>query len=186
MKFCRGVTVKNHTQKVFFSGAVCGSEWNTEYCLSAASWLFVATCLTKLCTHLLQYRVLSACQQEAGLWSRCTRLLYVSLVTRLTVSSCMHPAYFLTQGLKPRILADPSVAVLPGQPRPFRSLATSGIAGLGWMLLLYSLRCFRHYLWLTWRKKDVMLLFRGKLFYTVNILTVLWAWDAKAWHILPL
>lgn len=113
-------------------------------------------------------------------------IVRVSLVTRLTVSSCMHPAYFSTQGLKLRILADPFVAVLPGQPRPFPSLATSGIAGLSWMLLLYSLHCFRHYLWLTWRKKDMILLFRGKLFYTVNILTVLWAWDTKAWHILSL
>lgn len=78
-------------------------------------------------------------------------MVRVSLVTGLTVPLCAHPADFSTPGLKPRIAADPLAAVWPGYPRWYCSWATSGVAGLSWRLLLYSLHCFRHYLWLTWR-----------------------------------
>lgn len=78
-------------------------------------------------------------------------MVRVSLVTGLTVPLCAHPAYFSAPGLKLKIAADPLAAAWPGRPRWYCSWATSGVAGLSWRLLLYSLRCFRHYLWLTWR-----------------------------------
>lgn len=83
-------------------------------------------------------------------------MVRVSLVTGLTVPLCAHPAAFSTPGLKPRITADPLAAVWPGRPRWYCSWATSGVAGLSWRLLLYSLCCFRHYLWLTWRNIAVV------------------------------
>lgn len=94
-------------------------------------------------------------------------MVRVSLVTGLTVPLCAHPASFSTPGLKPRIAADPLAAVWPGRPRWYCSWATSGVAGLSWRLLLYSLCCFRHYLWL---EETTLPLSRGKLLYFVEYL----------------
>lgn len=61
------------------------------------------------------------------------------------------------------------------------SWAASGIAGLSWRLLLCLLCCFRHYLWLTWRNNTAVLQ-EEAVNYVLNIQTVLWAWEVKAWH----
>lgn len=108
----------------------------------------------------------------AGLWSRCPPLW------------CPSPWWPCSQR--------PCVCILPtshGRGSLQGSLlipwhyswATSGIAGLSWRLLLCSLCCFIHYLWLTWGHNAAV---QGKT--ALNIQTVLWAWVVKVWHTLDL
>lgn len=67
---------------------------------------------------------------------------------------------FLQTRAQPRIAADPLAVVWPAWLTWYCSWATSGIAELSWRLLLYSLCCFRHYLWLTWRNS--IAIFQGE------------------------
>lgn len=76
-------------------------------------------------------------------------VVHISLVTVLPAPLCVHPAHLPWPGLTPGIAADP-MAAWPGWLGQRCSWATSGMAGLSWRLLLCSLCCFRHYLWLTW------------------------------------
>lgn len=107
--------------------------------------------LLRLCVCALFGRAVhtSAADRGCPLEQMYPIVVHISLVTVLPAPLCVHPACFLWPGLMPGIAADPTA----GDQAGWGSIvpwATSGIAGLSWRLLLCSLCCFRHYLWLTW------------------------------------
>lgn len=98
-------------------------------------------------------------------------VVHISLVTVLPPPLPVHPAPSHGQ----------ESLLIPWQRDQDCSWATSGIAGLSWRLLLCSLCWFRHYLWLTPRDNTAVV--QGEAVNAVlNIQTVLWAWEVKAWH----
>lgn len=169
-KFPRGNVVKHHVEPGPFS-------WS-RVDLSEPSAVWVLLCLS---VHaLFDWAVhTSAAGRGWPLEQMYPIVVHISLVTALP-EPCVCILPLPMARAHSGIAADP-MGVWPGWPEQHCSWATSGIAGLSWRLLLCSLCWFRHYLWLIWRDNTAVV--QGEAVNTVlNIQTVLWIWEVKAWH----
>lgn len=174
-KFPRGNVVKHHIQPGPFSWSRVDLSQPSVVCVLLC--LSVCVCSVRLsCAHICCWQGLLASEAEVPYCD-------MHLLGDHTPSACVRASCLLPRQARAhsrdQCWSHGSVTRLAGW---HCSWATSGIAGLSWRLLLCSfICCFRHYLWLTWRDNTAVV--QEEAVNTVlNIQTVLWTWEVKAWR----